>query len=232
MFLARSLPITSERDTPSVAAAKVSVEKRPRRSQAERRAATRTALLDAAIACLVEEGYANATTRRIAERAGVTPGALQHHFASKTELLGETARHIRAKWAGEMFAQRLPRSRSLRRRHELLLDRMWSLYRGPLFEALLELTVAARTDRELRKHVVRAEYSLGRWIETGAVILYPEFADRSELIELIVTGQAAMRGLALTGLAGEADVDKVWPTTRNHILAMNAQVLGDPDLSP
>src|SRR5712675_230963 len=66
---------------------------RGRRTQAERRAATRTALLDAAIDCLVAEGYANTTTRRIAERAGLTPGALQHHFVSKAELLGQAIRH-------------------------------------------------------------------------------------------------------------------------------------------
>ena len=41
-----------------------------------------------------------------------------------------------------------------------------------------------------------------------------------------------MRGLALMGLAGEADPDALWPTTRAHILAMLAQVLGDPELSP
>ena len=41
-----------------------------RRSQAERSTATREALLDAAIDCLVEEGYASTTTSRVAERAG------------------------------------------------------------------------------------------------------------------------------------------------------------------
>ena len=41
-----------------------------------------------------------------------------------------------------------------------------------------------------------------------------------------------MRGLALMGLAGEADPDPLWPTTRAHIMAMIAQVLGDPELSP
>jgi hypothetical protein len=40
-----------------------------------------------------------------------------------------------------------------------------------------------------------------------------------------------MRGLVLIGLAGEADPDEVWPTTRAHIVAMNAQVLGDASLS-
>ena len=39
-----------------------------RRSQAERSAATREALLDATIDCLIEEGYASTTTARVAER--------------------------------------------------------------------------------------------------------------------------------------------------------------------
>jgi hypothetical protein len=41
-----------------------------------------------------------------------------------------------------------------------------------------------------------------------------------------------MRGLALHGLAGEADPDPLWPTTRAHIMAMLAQVLDDPKLAP
>jgi AcrR family transcriptional regulator len=205
---------------------------RKRRTQAERRAATRVALLDAAIDCLVEEGYAKTTTRRIAERAGVSPGALQHHFSSKAQLLGETVGHVRAKWAQEMFAQGLPSTPSISERHEQLLDRMWGLYKGPPFEALLELAMGARTDSELREHVVGAHAEMARWNATGAAILYPELAGRPELLQLIASGQAMMRGLVLMGLAGEIDPDEAWPVTRSHILAMNAQVLGQRDLAP
>src|SRR5208282_2690558 len=59
----------------------------PRRSQAERSATTRDALLDATIACLVEDGYANTTTSRVAERAGVSRGAHLHHFQTRQVLL-------------------------------------------------------------------------------------------------------------------------------------------------
>jgi AcrR family transcriptional regulator len=221
------------RDTQTMATQPASARKRGRLTQAERRETTRTALLDAAIDSLVEKGYARTTTRRIAERAGVSPGALQHHFSSKAELLGETVGHLRARWATEMFAfaQGLSTS-SIRERHEQLLDRMWLLYRGPLFVALLEVGIGARTDPELRKRIVGAHDEAARWNETGAAILYPEFADRPELAQLIATGQAIMRGLALAGLAGEWDPDEAWPATRDYILAMNAQVLGDPELSP
>src|SRR5271154_2528623 len=96
-----------------------------RRTQAERRAATRTALLDAAIDCLAEEGYAKTTTRRIAQRAGVTPGALQHHFATRAELLGQARRHLGSKVAQKMFEDRPADIASLRLRTEHQLDRWW-----------------------------------------------------------------------------------------------------------
>jgi AcrR family transcriptional regulator len=218
------------RDTPNVAAPTTATNKPKRRTQAERREATRTALLDAAIECLVDDGYAHTTTRRIAHRAGVTPGALQHHFSSKAELLAELVGYIRVKWAREMLAQGVPKTRSLRKRHELLLDRMWAFYRGPLFQALLELAIGARTDPELQARIVGAHDEMARWSEIGIPVLYPEFAEHPELAQLIATGQATMRGLALVGLSREFDPDKAWPATRRHILAMNAQVLGDPRL--
>jgi AcrR family transcriptional regulator len=207
-------------------------KRRTRRTQVERSTATRAALLDAAIACLVEEGYAKTTTRRIAERAGVTPGALQHHFASKAALLGELIGYIRAKTMSEMFAEGVPSTGSIRKRHELLLDRMWRIYRGPLFTALIELAIGARTDPELLRHIAGAHDEMGRLNAMAAPILFPEHAERPELVPLIVSGQSTMRGLALMGLAGEADPDPLWPATRAHIMAMNAQVLGDPELSP
>jgi len=208
-----------------------SANERPRRTQAERREATRIALLDAATDCLVEDGYAKTTTRGIAKRAGVTPGALQHHFSSKAELLGELVGYIRTKIASEFFSLGIPKTSSVRKRHELLLDRMWRVYRGPYFVALLELAIGARTDPALRAHLVGARDELAHFNELAAPVLYPEHADQPELVQLIVTGQATMRGLALLGLAGEVDPDKEWPGVRTHILAMNAAVLGDPSLA-
>jgi len=212
--------------TPS--APRSSASSQRRRTQAERRAATRGALLDAALECLLEDGYAATTTRRIAKRAGVTPGALQHHFSSKADLLGEIVGHVRARWASEMLAQGPPKARSPRRRHEQLLDRMWQLYRSSYFPAMLELGVAARADPELRRRIVGAHDEMTRWNELGASMLYPEYADRPELLELIETGQATMRGLALAGLTGESNPDHAWPMVRSHILAMSYAVLGDP----
>jgi AcrR family transcriptional regulator len=58
-----------------------------RRTQPERSAATRAALVSAARGLLTERGYAGVSTPEIAEAAGVTRGALYHQFADKQALL-------------------------------------------------------------------------------------------------------------------------------------------------
>jgi AcrR family transcriptional regulator len=58
----------------------------PRRTQGERRAATRAALLAAGRELFAAKGFAGAGREEIVERAGVTRGAMYHHFASKEDL--------------------------------------------------------------------------------------------------------------------------------------------------
>jgi AcrR family transcriptional regulator len=57
-----------------------------RRTQAERRAATRRALLDAARSLFAESGYHGTAAEEIVRRAGLTRGALYHHFEDKKDL--------------------------------------------------------------------------------------------------------------------------------------------------
>src|SRR3954463_5012473 len=125
-----------------------------RRTQQQRREATRSALLEATIECLVEQGYAGTTTRAVSARAQVTPGALQHHFASKQELVAEAVGHLAGKLTAQLIEQGVPSGSSRREVTEQLVDYLWETLNGPLMAAVTELAVAGRTDPSLRERLV------------------------------------------------------------------------------
>lgn len=66
----------------------------PRRTQAERTDATRKKLIDASIQVMRQRGYGGMTTLEVAEIAGVSRGALLHHFPSRHELVLATMRYM------------------------------------------------------------------------------------------------------------------------------------------
>lgn len=206
-------------------ATQTATPRRASRTQAERRAATRVALLEAAIDCLAEEGYASATTRRIAERAGVTPGALQHHFTTKTDLLGHARRHLGDEFVRRMAANRPLDVSSVTLRAERQLDRWWELCKGRLFKALVELWVAARTDQQLCEILLEVEHEQSYLYSTGGRVVYPELIDRPGFVELMDTARATIRGIAMLRLVNEQDADAAWPVTRAHLLALYAHFI-------
>jgi AcrR family transcriptional regulator len=65
---------------------KVNGKPEPRRTQAERTAATRARLLEAGRALFATDGYAAVSTQAIVDAAGVTRGALYHQFDDKAGL--------------------------------------------------------------------------------------------------------------------------------------------------
>ena len=67
---------------------------RSRRSHAERRAATRRALLDAARTTFADKGYAEVTIEEVVRGAKMTRGALYHHFGDKRLLLRAVVEEI------------------------------------------------------------------------------------------------------------------------------------------
>jgi AcrR family transcriptional regulator len=190
-----------------------------RRTQAERRATTRAALLDAALECLIEDGYAGLTTRKVAERAGVSQGTQMHYFPTRARFVAEAIRYLALKLLAEMREQDSVHPRSDRRRLELMLDRSWEIHTGPVFQATMELWVAARTDPEIREAMDEVARDVTRMIATGASELFPEMMSRPRAGEVLDLALATMRGLAMLRFTGdEADVERRWRRARGQLL--------------
>ena len=77
----------------------------PRRTQSERRATTRAALLESAARGLSRYGYGNLRLEQVAQDAGYTRGALYHQFADKQDL---TLAVVRDWWPENWRAAVLP----------------------------------------------------------------------------------------------------------------------------
>lgn len=74
-----------------------------RRTQAERRAGTRTALLESAARGLSRYGYGNLTLAQVASGAGYTRGALYHQFTGKEDLALAVVKWVASTWEHEVW---------------------------------------------------------------------------------------------------------------------------------
>jgi AcrR family transcriptional regulator len=192
-----------------------------RRSQAERSAATRDALLDATIACLVEDGYANTTTSRVAERAGVSRGAHLHHFQTRQALVAAAMERLAERRGAELLAaaENLPDGRE---RLVQGLDLLWASYANPLFQAALGLWSHARTDPDLRERLAPVERRLDRQTLEVSKRLFPTIAEQPDFERLIEMAVSTARGLALldTLHPGDGRNRKQWRYSRARLVEL------------
>src|SRR3954454_4685231 len=101
------------------------------RTRSERSADSRLLLLDAAVACLVEDGYAGASTLAVQARAGVSRGRLLHHFPSRAQLLVAAAEHLVAhqlEEVGRHAAALMADQPTGRERVDRAIDLMWATF--------------------------------------------------------------------------------------------------------
>lgn len=190
-----------------------------RRTQAERRAATRGALLDAAIDVLVEDGYAGLTGTAVCARAGVTRGAQAHYFATKADLVVDALRHLTEKLVAELVARPLPAAADVREQYALLLDRLWEIFSGPVSAAQLELLVASRTDAELRAHLQRFEGEVVSTLEVAARRVAGDLVERPDFKVVTVSAMALIRGLVMQTVVHDwRQVRRLWPAARDQLL--------------
>jgi AcrR family transcriptional regulator len=144
-------------------------------TQAERRAGTRRALLDATVACLVTRGYAGASTTAICSTAGVSQGALFKHFPTKGALLAAAAADVFPRVIDRVASHgaALPPGED---RPAAVVDLLFEAYTWPELQAAVELYVAARSDTDLAAALAEVEPPHRARLHGLAAALLPERA--------------------------------------------------------
>jgi AcrR family transcriptional regulator len=172
-----------------------------RLTQAERVAAMRGRLLDAAIECLTETGYGGFSTNDVVRRAGVSRGALAHHFPTKAGLVAAAADRL-VELRAEEFRARFEAIAPERRTVARALDVLWTFFEDPSYQALLELMVAARSDDELRPVMAAG---LKHAAEVTREVFAESFPDMGELPFIGETLDAILA--VYSGLAAQVALD-------------------------
>jgi len=185
----------------------------------ERSRTTRRKLIEAAVDCIGEVGWAGTTVALIAQRAGVSRGAAQHHFATREDLVTAAVEYVGEVQIEEMRrgADGLPPGRS---RIEPVVDLLLNLYTGPMFRAALHLWVAASSDESLRTVLVPLQAKVGREAHRLAVDLLGVDETRPGVRELVQSTLDLARGLGLANLLADDTA------RRRRIIRQWARVLG------
>ncbi len=115
----------------------------------------RKQLVEAAIAVIHEQGFAQATVARIARRAGISAGMVHHYFRDKDDLLFATMRHLLAELRADAV-ERLQQSADPRQRICAIIDACFgdAQFDEQVFSAWLALYGNARKSLRLRNILV------------------------------------------------------------------------------
>lgn len=159
---------------------------------------TRRAILDAAVDCFYELGYFNTTTEHIARKAGVSRGAMLHHFATRSDLINAAVEHLNEMRLSTFTeVELLIQSGADQSRVEEGIDAYWQQLKTPVFVVFIELRIAARTDKELDKILTRALKSHQRaWYEAVKRI-FPDLAKSEAFARTTYLTQYLLEGMAL-----------------------------------
>jgi AcrR family transcriptional regulator len=172
-------------------------------SQGERSARMKHRLLEATIECLADQGYAGTSTTEVVKRAGVSRGALAHHFSNKAELVAEAAAYLignRIRTTNEMMKDVAGHTDALEKQLRLL----WENYEH-WFPANIEFMVAARTDPDLRSSfsTVMNQYDPSKQPDADAKSAWPDIQnDPTPVLTRYMIG-CFIRGLCLERIVND-----------------------------
>lgn len=197
-----------------------------RRTQRERRESTRRQLIAAAIDCICELGCAGASSAAIADRAGVSRGAVQHHFGTRGRLLLAILEDLRGR-----LVSRPQRSAAtdtpVAERIDALLEQYWDIINSRHFIATVQIQLATVNDRELYPEVFKLMHKSVTQLDRDWVAI---FAGHDVPAERVMAARhialATFRGLAVRQVYRSSRDG--WSAERALLKEMMRQALAAP----
>jgi len=161
---------------------------------------TRAAILDATINCFYELGYGNTTTEKVAKQAGVSRGAMLHHFPSRIDLVRAAVVHLNQRRLQLYTAQELKIQEDAE--HTQIsegIESFWGQLKTPLYTVFHELQVAARTDDDLKEVLEQTSREFDRaWLQATENV-FPDLALSEEFIMANRVTKYLLEGMAANG---------------------------------
>ncbi|MBT5154432.1 MAG: TetR/AcrR family transcriptional regulator [Gammaproteobacteria bacterium] len=200
-------------------------DKRDKTWQQTKSENTRAAILEAALACFYDLGYGATTTEKVAKQAGVSRGAMLHHFPSRQHLVLEAVRHIYSKRL-QIFKERELKVNEGAEHTRISegIDAYWQQLQSPLFTVFHELSVAARTDDDLREAMALNHENLDESWRKVAESLFPDLAQSEDFETANLLTVCLLEGMVSRGITTGNIPDKLIPLLKRQLSEMFADV--------
>jgi AcrR family transcriptional regulator len=178
----------------------------------EKSEAMRRRVCEAATAHLAEFGYHRTSIGKIAERARVSQGALQHHYPTKDDLIAAVVEYILARSVKWFSLAKIELARGPDAFAEVVRRSWREQFCSDDYAAILEILTAGRTDAALLERITPA---LAKWrmrIDAEIAELLPSTQRTAKELDAILSiSRAMMSGLLVHDqlLKNDAHIDFV-----------------------
>lgn len=190
---------------------------------------TRDAILQSAVECFYEFGYANTSTENIAQRAKLSRGAMLHHFPTRSALIKAAVQHLNnQRLATYAKVEEVAQADAEYSRVEEGIDAYWEQLNSPTFVVFHELQVASRTDPELAAVIKPAMVEYTEAVLKQSAAIFPDLALSEAFERANLLSRYLMEGMAIANATRDDAEDHKFllPWLKRELVRSFQDVLG------